>query len=386
MNLPALTIDNEPIKYGLLRPGPEGSIFRTHFNSGFRKALYTKNKLVLPRFDFWKTKSRFKIVIADFDQLPPDFECWEGLRGYLKYICPNGLVLESPSGKAKVLFKLELPEGVEINQAIAHDTLRHQLGDLHDYCDRAATAARILFVNAKMFEWVSLADTLTPVPAILDSIEEELTHEWQWLSEELPIPAYQALRDTFSDAQFFVMRFIASWSKRALETKLQLPQTYISEQSRILFESGLYHRAYTQGQICEAIHQLKAMGLLECVDHSYQIGRYAKLYEVKSVLRSALLSILLFFSARSLPPAGSRNEKEDSLVLNKSLPEWIEKRFIPDGSWNTLLWKATNYFKCKTSFLSWVKSVPGNWLKGRFKQAENAWECHSNRNSKLVFA
>jgi hypothetical protein len=386
MILPALTIDSEPIKYGLLRPGPEGSIFRTHFNSGFRKALYTKNKLVLPRFDFWKTKSRFKIIIADFDVLPSEFDCWEGLRGYLRHICPNGLVLESPSGKAKVLFKLELPEGVEISQAIAHDTLRHQIGELHEYCDRAATAARILFVNAKMFEWVSLVDTLKPIPAILDSIEEETSHEWHWIPEELPIPAYQALRDTFSDAQFFVMRFIASWSKRALETKLQLPQTYIAEQSRLLFESGLYHRAYTQGQISEAIYQLKRMQLLECVDHSYHVGRYAKLYEVKSVLRSALLSVLLFFSVQSLPPSSEDLRKEGSLVLSKSLPEWIEKRFIPDGSWNNLLWKATNFFRNKTDFLTWVKSVPGNWLKGRFRQAENAWNCHITSDSKYATA
>lgn len=59
----------------------------------------------LPRFDFSQCmKLPFSIYVADFDVLPTGYSSWSEFRNFLEVEYPKACVLESPSGKAKVLF------------------------------------------------------------------------------------------------------------------------------------------------------------------------------------------------------------------------------------------------------------------------------------------
>ena len=293
----ALMIGEEPVRYGLTRPGPEGATFRTHFNSAFRKALSSKQKIGLPRFDFWKHNTgRVFGVVADFDALPPGFEDWDGFRAYLSVVCPNGVVIHSASGKAKVVFKVELPEddhySYTMTNLIAQDTLRHQLGELYPYIDHAPVSAHVCFVNSLGYDELLSGLMQRPnIDAIMDSWVPPVSHDWNWIPETY-VRELSDLRDTLDETQFYIVRFIASWAKKGLDS-IQLPQTFLADQSRLLYETGQASRYHTQSQISIAIRELIEMGLLTCINPSYRIGHYSKTYSVTTYLRLVLCRIIV---------------------------------------------------------------------------------------------
>lgn len=409
MSLPAaLTIDGVDIRYGILRPGPEGGIFRTYFCSAFRKALFSYKKQLLPRFDFWKfNSSRTRIIIADFDEKPEDFERWSDFRSYLAYTYPQALPLESPSGKAKLLFKVSLPEGIEIDHYIAADTLRLLLSEEHyDLCDKNSTAFHVLFANCSMYTILTeQVNDLVPFPAVLDSVKSGSEKApWTWIPTDLPLPQLQELRSELSEVQFFVIHFIASWARKALDSSLQVPQTYLAEQSRLLHSKGLLSESFSQVEIHYALQDLIQLGYLTCVDHSYTVHKKAKRYKVLSKVHSLLLGLLVLLVDKKrqllsgsmshlivLPPgsppasdnssAPIRFPNKEELVFRTTLPEWMRMGWIEEGSWNRSLWTATNFFQTFESYMRWVMSIPGHQLKTRLKQAKNAWESHAARLS-----
>jgi hypothetical protein len=73
-------------------------------------------------------------------------------------------------------------------------------------------------------------------------------------------------------------------------------------------------------------------------------------------------------------------KKVRSIVLREETPEFIKNKWILAGTWNSSLWKATNFFKSFESFMSWVASIPGSDSKDRMKQARVAWNGHVRRD------
>ena len=78
----ALPLGGVPIKYALPIPGKSGS-WRTNLTGTLQSALKKPDKASLPCLELWS--AFLKLVVADFDTLPGDFEDWEGFRGYLSW-------------------------------------------------------------------------------------------------------------------------------------------------------------------------------------------------------------------------------------------------------------------------------------------------------------
>jgi hypothetical protein len=60
--------------------------------------------------------------------------------------------------------------------------------------------------------------------------------------------------------------------------------------------------------------------------------------------------------------------------ITGSLEALVEN--LCDGSWNENLFKMTNYFSTKKSYMDFVNTLPDVEKKTRLSQADNAWECH----------
>lgn len=369
-----LILHGKPLKYRL--PDQCNSkCFRTGFTFRFRKQLEVANKHQLPTFDLWSAGD-IRVIAADFDQFPrwyeiDSLECledrtngmlWDDFRLYLSHRYGKlGLVLQTPSGKAKILFKVQVPASIRMTYAIALDTLQHLL-DEQDFAalDTMPAALNRLFVNGGMVEAMRSGLEAFPIHApILDSIEPEPSSRcssrftpWRLLptdAEELK-PLEQVLRN---EAEWFLVRFLGGAPAAALQS-IALPRVHLSSQA-----SHHLGRSIGQTAFSRAVRSMVGRGLLIVVDDHYAPGRKAKLYRVGGVLQETLTKL----SPPMIPP----RDPEIASFLNKD---------IPDGQWNAVLWRATNYFQDEDSFLAWAHSKKGIGLRNRDQKAKDAWRCH----------
>jgi hypothetical protein len=379
----ALRIGTGEVRYGLMMPGPKGSVYRTYDTHPFRKALRQTTKELLPRFDFWKTHCTTKMVIADFDYKPADFESWGDFRQYLRWKYPNGIVTTSPSGKAKIFFKIEVPSELSLIENkydddrfatdILRETLRTLLNDeeLYQLADKSGSALRVCFMTNSMYHTiVDHIDLLPAYAATLDMVPDEEETEYShhlWRTTEPDNPHLTELLSTpdLKFGEYYLIQWISGWSKQALTPEgIQIPQPYVAHCSTIDPHAST---TLTLNQIHYALHSLIRRGWLSVVSHSYQLGKKSKTYVVAGTLRSIIKKILCEFLEAARSKKSEKNPLRDgrTIVLN-----------INDGEWNQILWKMTNYFGCYASFMEWFHNLPGWNRKDRLRQAENAWYNH----------
>lgn len=371
----AMTIHGDPLRYGLPFPG-HSDLFRTYVTKSFLNQLRQPIKEHLPVFDLWSLRS-IKLIVADYDELPMDFiheedrdwregEAWEHYRQYLEWRYGRlGLVLPSPSGKAKILFKVHLSEGVQMNPAIAHDTLDYLL-DQEDrvMIDRRPVAAQRFFMNEVMFKTIqkggleevpvhpAVLDSLDNVPEYLALKEGRLPEPRRWDLIPADAPEFNPLIGTLkNEAEWFLVRILASSPRRALQG-IDLPQPFIVQQSEQALE-----RPLSLAATCRAIKSFVGQGFLKVVDEGYYPGRRGKRYCADGILVEILNNRLTTQCSTKIRP-----------VVDS----------IPDGKWESVFWMMTNYFSSEGDYLQWAYSLPGVDKKGknRRKKAQRAWRAH----------
>lgn len=369
-----LTLHGKPLKYRLPdnhNPKP----FRTAFTPRFSEHLQKTSKLQLPTFDLWSAGD-IKIIAADFDQLPDWYVrdtseylddrtneiLWDDFRLYLSHQYGRmGLVLRSPSGKAKVLFKAEVPASIQMSCAIALDTLRHFLDDW-DFAavDPMPAALNRLYVNREMLDAMQSGLEETPIlDPILDSLDQDSspTRSSGFTTCRLLSPETEELKVLDGilqhEVEWFLVRFMGVTPAAALKS-IALPRVFLSKQA-----SHHLGRPLGQSAFSRAIRSMVSRGLLLLVDDYYAPGRKAKLYQVGGVLQEAM--------AKLNPPLILPRDPETASFLDKD---------IPNGHWYRVLWRATNFFQDEASFLAWAHSKKGIGLHNRSQKAKEAWRCH----------
>jgi hypothetical protein len=369
-----LTLHGKPLKYRLPdkhNPKP----FRTAYTPRFRNHLQKVSKLQLPTFDLWSAGD-IKIIAADFDHVPDWYVIdtseyledrtnemlWDDFRLYLSHQYGRmGLVLRSPSGKAKVLFKVEVPASIQVSYDIALDTLRHFL-DEWDFAavDPMPAALNRLYVNKDMLDAMKSGLEAIPIfDPILDSLDQDSCPArsfcftpWSLLPSEADElrPLDGALQH---ELEWFLVCFMGGNPEAALQG-IALPRIFLSK-----LASHHLGRSIGQTAFSRAIRSMVGRGLLIVVDDFYAPGRKAKLYRVDGVLQETL--------AKLKSPLFLPRDPEIASFLDKD---------IPDGQWYRVLWRATNFFRDEASFLAWAHSKQGIELRHRKQKAKDAWRCH----------
>lgn len=345
----ALTLQGVPLRYALPRHGSAGA-WRIQNNDAFRDALQRTEKNDLPCFDPWS--AILKLVIADFDLLPDSFVSWDQFREYLEWKYGRmGLVLESPSGKAKVFFVVKAP-GARMTKEIALDTLEHLLEeDERGAIDRGASALTQFFLREEAFSLLrERLDGLPVFPAILDSTEApERPRKWLLYTGDLPDLG-------LDDFKTFIVRFILGASKRAL-AELTVSQPYLVAQARLNgFDLPNAGSAVTKAS--RALAFLVKAGLLERTSQKYRPGVKGKGYRV----------------------AGTLGELAEQILKEHPHKDHVPPTTIPDHDWNRTLLRESNYHRSQESFEAWFYSLDG-WREGdREKQMRGVWKWHENRD------
>ncbi|MBP1627347.1 MAG: hypothetical protein H6Q00_1822 [Holophagaceae bacterium] len=345
----ALSLGGVPLRYSLAASSSRGS-WRTLFNPLFQDCLRKPSKESLPCLDLWS--GILKLVVADFDHLPEGFESWEQHREILTYKYGRmGLVLESPSGKSKVVFVVE--SGGTMTSEIALDTLDHLLDEEErPQIDRSPSALSQFFLREKGFLLLREHLNALPVfPAVFDSLpDQKEPFRWWVFAEDLPDLGLSPLED-------FLVRFILGASKRSLE-ELALPQLLILAQAE-LYGFSFTSPAAGQKQISRIIRSFKDRGWLEVVNPTFIPGALAKTYKAAGPLREMAMEIL----------------KSHPTKVHQS-PESIENH-----EWNKDLLREANYHRNQESYEGWFYSLPGWNKEDREKQMKRIWAWHSNRNN-----
>lgn len=375
----AQNLSGEPLKYALLDNRNSGA-FRTKLTPRFEESLQRLKKNQLPLFDLWSLQ-KLKLVAADFDQIPKWCErdtlnqldkgtrgkltkeiLWKEFRSYLSHRYGRlGLVLPTPSGKAKILFVLLAPAPIQMTHTIALDTLQFLLeeGDFAAV-DKKAAALNRLYVNREML--LAMQTGLEALPAhepILDSLDQEPgSHpSARFVPWDLPLLGVEernALGGVIQhEAEWFIVRFMAGMPTCALES-IALPRILLSKLSSLRPEGPFGQAAFSR-----AIKALMGRGLLVLVDDTYVPGKKAKLYRAEGVLHEVM--------ARLSKVAPEPRDHEVSSFLGED---------IPDGQWTDVLWKATNYFRDEASYLAWAYAKEGVERKNRKQKAREAWRNH----------
>lgn len=375
----ALIFKGMPLKYAFQdnqKPGP----FRTKFTPRFEESLKKQIKDQLPLFNLWSLNG-FKLVAADYDEIPGWYQndalnyldddagwvpteemLWEDFRSYLSHRYGKlGLVIPTPSGKAKILFMVLVPPSIRMSHAIALDTLQHLLEEW-DFAavDIKHAALSKCFVNEVMFAAKQSGLEALPVhEPILDSlnlepISSQVARSTSWELPSLGAEERNALSGVIQhEVEWFIVRFMGSMPTASLEC-IALPRIFLSRQSS-LHPKG----PFGQAAISRAISALVDRGLLAVVDDRYAPGKKAKLYRAEGGLREAM--------ARLNQATPKPRDPELASFLSQE---------IPDGHWDEVLWKATNYFRDEDSYLAWIRGKKGLELRGREKKAQAAWRCH----------
>ena len=293
----AIRIHGAAIKYGLPIKG-ESNLFRTQETVTFLNQLRQPRKERLPVLDLWSAK--YKIVVADFDELPAPFIEWSDFRKYISfYYGRMGLVLESPSGKAKVIFVVKLPENQAMNHSIARDTLNWLLREEErSVIDRTDSANCRLFINEKMYREIRSKINLLPIYAgILDSaednpVESQLSHVWNFLPRDAEqLKRFEGILTT--KAQWFLARFVLGSAKLALK-EIDLPQPYIIAQAAREGEE-----APSLPALSAARKSLVKLGLLELTNEKYCPGGKGKSYRAVGVMKEVCEDILAHFETKN---------------------------------------------------------------------------------------
>jgi len=349
----ALQIHGSPIRYSLPIPG-KSDLFRTYETKDFLKHLNKMKKERLPLLDLWSSK--YKIVVADFDHLPKTFTDWSDFRKFLSFQYGHmGLVLKSPSGKAKMMFLIELPDGQAMSLGIALDTLDWFLeGEERKAIDRSESANCRCFINERMYNDIRNAiDRLPIFPAILDSAEDKpletkIVRRWNFLAKDaIGLDLLKEILTT--KAQWFLARYILGSAKLAMD-EIDLPQPYIIGQAEI---QGDYVPSLPA--LSSARASFVKLGLLELTDAEYGRGKKGMSYRATGILLQACETVLEHQTPRAdhVPPVS-----------------------IVDGEWNTILLKEVNYFLKYELWNDWFYSLPGCREKDREKKMKNIWNYH----------
>jgi len=339
-----LKVPNGPtLKYKLPRDlGNQSQWFRTRFYDKQLENTATLKKSRLPILGLQQ------MLCLDFD--PKDYTAgWtqQRLTNALEYSLPYALVTQSVSGNTKAFLVLDRPIATDNIDSFLRELLPESL----HFFDRAG--ATRCYVNQtlvnELSDWLSSAPPAVSVKGGSDQRGEESRTILNTVSKT--VTYYQSSLDQLAPE-------LRLWAKtgervellRILTACWGLLQSFNLPLEKIALQLGV--SAMT---VSRMLKELKALKVIECVDHSYEWGVKAKTYKAHGVLYKAI-------------QAHKANHKPSKPLISSVRPGMFYKDML----------SALNRFDSQESFTRWVSGLKGLTEKRRREAAKYA-RCHFNK-------
>jgi DNA-binding transcriptional regulator YhcF (GntR family) len=344
-NFRELRVPNGPtLTYKLPKDmGSQTKWFRTRF---YDKQLENTAKLKKNRLPILGLQN---MVCLDYDQKDyPTGWTADRLKNALEYNLPYALVTTSVSGNVKAFVVLDAAVPSDV------DALLKELlpPNLHFYDKAGATRC---YVNqtlvSELGDW--LASNPPPVKVGPDQEREEgrtilnidgKTRGYQY--HEAPLSALPEELRLWAKTpeRLHLLRILsATWG---LLERFNLPLELIANQVGV-----------TPITISRFFKELKQLGVLECIDHSYQWGVKAKTYKAHGSLYKAIQK----------HKAGYKTSKP---LISAVRPGMFYKDML----------SALNRFDTEDAFIRWVSRLPGVTEKRR-REASKYARCHFRKKA-----
>lgn len=329
-----LPTTGESLKYKL--PQDKGQPFRTNFYPEQLKSLDRRKKSQLPIL----MANNTSLVFVDFD--PKDYPTgWtkERLQNALELNVPFALTVQSPSGNPKAVILADKP--IEDKAAFLKSVLPETL----HFFDRAGTD-RCYANSSLLSDLESWLASRPPVVQAQSTAKEEsrtifntVSNTRAYYQADLSqLPEELQLWAKTQDRRQLLQILTACWG---LLQGFNLPLAKLADQLGV-----------TAMTVSRFLKELKTIGVIDCVDHSYEWGIKAKTYKAKGVLYKAI-------------QAHKGNSKP-----SKPLPSTI----LPGTFYKTCL-SALNRFDTEDQFMAWVSRL-GGINERRLREAKKFSRCH----------
>lgn len=310
------------------------------------KRLYKKHrkKKNMIELDLWNTGSCQVLACADFDNLPDGWESWPQFRKYLISRYPDGKVISSASGKAKVFFVMRMPKGKKFcKQHWVLNTLQDIL-DVDDYeiIDKEIGAHRHSFISPTQIKplqaWMPNAEVIDmyydakhdrPDFAIADIKNESVVK----VLDTLKYRVWDKSRDNHSYKKFkheWTPLILFLMGNKGLLYNFDLPCGFIAKILKSMDCEAYRTRRITEKKVRAMIDKLVEINFLEITDGSYRKDAKAKTYRAYGVLDTQMV-------------------KYHNVVLNKGEDDYGNYKVelpntFPDGTWERNAWEYAKYF------------------------------------------
>ena len=130
---------------------------------------YGRSRVADGRYEAIRTACQDSLLVADYDLLPPGFTNFESLREFLRFHYPSGLVLSTPSGKAKLLFWVMQDVAPDQSGRTRFEALRGILSDhpeLWGFDQTPAAHHKVFFTLPMVTQWQEGSHRLRPMGAV----------------------------------------------------------------------------------------------------------------------------------------------------------------------------------------------------------------------------
>lgn len=342
-NFKELKVPNGPtLKYKLPKDlGNQSQWFRTRF---YLDQLENTTKLKKNRLPILGLQN---MVCLDYDKKDyPTGWTADRLKNALEYSLPYALVTQSVSGNVKAF--------VVLDKAIPGDVetfLKSLLPESLHFFDRAG--ATRCYVNQSLVN--ELGDWLSSNPPTVKVVEGQeesrtilnidgKTRTYQYYEAPLTALPEELRLWAKTPERLHLLRILcATWG---LLEKFNLPLELIANQVGV-----------TPITISRFFKELKQLGVLECIDHSYQWGVKAKTYKAHGSLYKAIQK----------HKAGFKTSKP---LISEVRPGMFYKDML----------SALNKFDSEDSFIRWVSKLSGLTEKRR-REATKYARCHFRKKA-----
>ena len=340
-----LRVPNGPtLKYKLPRDlGGQSQWFRTRF---YEKQLDNTSLLRKDRLPILGLQN---MLCLDFDvkDYPTGWTLGR-LRNALEYSLPYALITNSVSGNVKAFIVLDRPIQTDNIEAFLRELLPESL----HFFDRAG--ATRCYVNRELVnelsDWLLSAPPAVTVSAGSAQEQEEGRTILNTVSKT--VTYYQSSLDQLAPE----LRLWAKTPDRAQLLQILTACWGLLEAFNLPLEKLALQLGVSPMTVSRMIKELKTLGVIDCIDHSYQWGVKAKTYKAHGVLYKAI-------QAHKAAHKHSSNLRKP--LISSVRPGMFYKDML----------SALNRFDSEDSFNRWVSSLKGLTDKRRREAAKYA-RCH----------
>lgn len=341
--------DGVLMRYSFMQPGARR--YSSRATPRYLQSVVGVSKSQLPLFTAVTPGSRYVVLPFDFDGLgDASVRVVEQVQRWYPAVATACV---SPSGTGVKMFILvdEYPNSEQLK--LLHEKLSLPEYLVKHYLDDSYTAKHQFYANADVIHAVHelMSKTVVHTP---EAPAYEY-YEWPGRLSELPAPIQEVFNTPMKKT---LLRVLLAAFKLTESGGWELPTTMLSA-----------YLGCAPSTVSLILKRLQAVGWLECISHSYIIGKRSKRYVFSGILKDVAIA------------------HKDNVVAKRKVNDSFQlPTSLSDGTWNNALF--TNSFNCRfyvnnnfnsEVYFSWATSLPGSALKDRMKKAANVVKYHQSR-------